>query len=168
MKLWVTSYPEKKLVRKTQRDKYHGEFGGISATVSVTVTQCHQCVKTGDTPSAGAAGGDPIYFRDAAIENLCTETYFQLRLHSDAFALFAEGIKGVPQTRLPFLERHLMLKYAALKFEVFNDTSIAPTCTASKNRFITVPASVFFFGARIWLLMTFNYPVLWVRVKGQG
>ena len=29
--------------------------------------QCHQCVKTGDTTSAGAAGGDPIYFRDAAI-----------------------------------------------------------------------------------------------------
>ena len=27
---------------------------------------------------------------------------------------------------------------------------------------------VFFSGARIWLRMTFNYPVLWVRVKGQG
>ena len=27
---------------------------------------------------------------------------------------------------------------------------------------------VFFFGARIRLRMTFNYPVLWVRVKGQG
>ena len=27
---------------------------------------------------------------------------------------------------------------------------------------------VFFLGARIWLRMTFNYPVLWVRVKGQG
>ena len=26
---------------------------------------------------------------------------------------------------------------------------------------------VFFFGARIRLRMTFNYPVLWVRVKGQ-
>ena len=25
-----------------------------------------------------------------------------------------------------------------------------------------------FSGARIWLRMTFNYPVLWVRVKGQG
>ena len=25
-----------------------------------------------------------------------------------------------------------------------------------------------FFGARIWLRMTFNYPVLWVGVKGQG
>ena len=24
------------------------------------------------------------------------------------------------------------------------------------------------FGVRIWLVMTFNYPVLWVRVKGQG
>ena len=29
-------------------------------------------------------------------------------------------------------------------------------------------AASFFFGARIWLRMTFNYPVLWVRVKGQG
>ena len=26
----------------------------------------------------------------------------------------------------------------------------------------------FFFGVCIWLVMTFNYPVLWVRVKGQG
>ena len=26
----------------------------------------------------------------------------------------------------------------------------------------------FFFGVRIWLGMTFNYPVLWVMVKGQG
>ena len=26
----------------------------------------------------------------------------------------------------------------------------------------------FFSGASIWLRMTFNYPVLWVRVKGQG
>ena len=25
---------------------------------------------------------------------------------------------------------------------------------------------LFFFGVRIWLVMTFNYPVLWVRVKG--
>ena len=31
-----------------------------------------------------------------------------------------------------------------------------------------VPAASFVFGARIWLRMTFNYPVLWVRVKGQG
>ena len=30
-----------------------------------------------------------------------------------------------------------------------------------------LPAASFFFGARIWLRMTFNYPVLWVRVKGQ-
>ena len=30
------------------------------------------------------------------------------------------------------------------------------------------PVASFFFGARIWLRMTFNYPVLWVRVKGQG
>ena len=30
------------------------------------------------------------------------------------------------------------------------------------------PAGVFFFGIRIRLRMTFNYPVLWVRVKGQG
>ena len=29
------------------------------------------------------------------------------------------------------------------------------------------PAS-FFSGARIWLRMTFNYPVLWVRVKGHA
>ena len=29
-------------------------------------------------------------------------------------------------------------------------------------------ARLFFFGVRIWLVMTFNYPVLWVRVKGQG
>ena len=28
--------------------------------------------------------------------------------------------------------------------------------------------SGFFFGVGIWLVMTFNYPVLWVRVKGQG
>ena len=33
---------------------------------------------------------------------------------------------------------------------------------------LTPPGWVFFFGARIWLRMTFNYPVLWVRVKGQG
>ena len=26
---------------------------------------------------------------------------------------------------------------------------------------------VFFFGVRIWLVMTFNYPVLRIRVKGQ-
>ena len=26
---------------------------------------------------------------------------------------------------------------------------------------------VFFFGVRIWLVKTFNYPVLWVRVNGQ-
>ena len=27
---------------------------------------------------------------------------------------------------------------------------------------------VFFSGVGIWLGMTFNYPVLWVRFKGQG
>ena len=43
-------------VRKTLRDKDNGEFGGIS--------HHQQCVKTGDT---SAAGGDSIYFRDAAI-----------------------------------------------------------------------------------------------------
>ena len=30
------------------------------------------------------------------------------------------------------------------------------------------PGCVFFFGVRAWLLMTFNYRILWVRVKGQG
>ena len=33
---------------------------------------------------------------------------------------------------------------------------------------VRMAARVFFFGVRIWLVMTFNYPVLWVRVKGQG
>ena len=27
---------------------------------------------------------------------------------------------------------------------------------------------VFFFGVYSWLVMTFNYLILWVRVKGQG
>ena len=30
------------------------------------------------------------------------------------------------------------------------------------------PAGVFFFGVHAWLVMTFNYLILWVRVKGQG
>ena len=30
------------------------------------------------------------------------------------------------------------------------------------------PVSVFFFGVRIMLGMTFNYLILWARVKGQG
>ena len=37
-----------------------------------------------------------------------------------------------------------------------------------KNFKKTQPGGVFFSGVCIWLGMTFNYPVLWVRVKGQG
>ena len=39
-----------------------------------------------------------------------------------------------------------------------------------KKPFWSYPTGLhlFFFGARIWLRMTFNYPVLWVRVKGHG
>ena len=29
-------------------------------------------------------------------------------------------------------------------------------------------AASFFFGVYSWLIMTFNYLILWVRVKGQG
>ena len=32
---------------------------------------------------------------------------------------------------------------------------------------LSLTGSSFFFGVRIWLVRTFNYPVLWVRVKGQ-
>ena len=38
-----------------------------------------------------------------------------------------------------------------------------------RHQKVAGPARVFFFGLRIIMLgMTFNYPVLWVRVKGHG
>ena len=36
------------------------------------------------------------------------------------------------------------------------------------SAFVIPAGRVFFFGARIWLRMTFNYPVLWARVRMLG
>ena len=36
------------------------------------------------------------------------------------------------------------------------------------NRGIRAGVRLFFFGVYSWLVMNFNYLILWVRVKGQG
>ena len=87
------------------------------------------------------------------------------------FLIYERKRKTVQQTVFRFLcirtENEMRLQRHS--FFVFRSSRSQLVCTcATRLRSCVWRVASFFFGVRIWLVTTFNYPVLWVRVKGQG